>query len=110
MADVTWPSISSAADETLAQLDALHRPQQAERLRHREAMAEMVSRLGESSEPWRDDEPFNPAPTVKGQPSPGRPAREEPTPFVPLPERTTHGGPFGPKVRAKLIAEALADR
>lgn len=107
MADATWPSISSAVEETLAQLDALHRPLQTERLRHREAMAGMVSRLGESSEPWRDDEPFNPTATLKGSAQPERP-RE--VPFVPLPERTTHGGPFGPKVRAKLIAEALADR
>ena len=30
--------------------------------------------------------------------------------FVPLPQRTTHGGPFGPKVRAKLIAEILGKR
>lgn len=32
----------------------------------------------------------------------------DPIPYVPLPQRTTHGGPFGPKVREKLIAEALA--
>lgn len=31
-------------------------------------------------------------------------------PFVGLPERTTHGGAFGPKVRDKLIAEALLRR
>jgi hypothetical protein len=33
-----------------------------------------------------------------------------PVPFVPMPRRTTHGGPFGPVVRAKLIREALARR
>lgn len=33
------------------------------------------------------------------------------TPFgVELPERTTHGGDFGPKVRQKLIADALERR
>lgn len=33
-----------------------------------------------------------------------------PDPHVTLPERTTHGGNFGPKVRAKLTAIALEKR
>lgn len=106
MADVTWPSISSAVDETLAQLDALHAPLRARRQATSEAMSAMVARLGESSEPWREDDAFTPPPAVRppGQPAPASPSM----PYVPLPERTTHGGPFGPAVRNKLIAEALA--
>lgn len=108
MDDVTWPSISSKADETLAQLDALHAPYRQRRQEATTSLTTAVARLGESSEPWRDEEAFNPASTMQGggqQPSP-----PTPMPFVPLPERTTHGGGFGPKVRAKLIAEALERR
>jgi hypothetical protein len=105
MADVTWLSASSV-EETIAQLDALHRPLQTERLRFLDAQKATVSRLGESSQPWPEEEAFNPQSGMKGYASPV----PQPTPFVPLPERTTHGGPFGPKVRAKLIAEALERR
>lgn len=106
MADVTWPSISSALDETLAQLDALHRRETDRRQTAAAGLAMAVARLGESSEPWRPEEAQQPSQPSRRE----RRLADEPIPFVPLPERTTHGGPFGPKVRAKLIAEALADR
>jgi hypothetical protein len=105
MADVTWPSISSAADETVARLDALFLADRARRSASAEFLTTAVARLGEASEPWREEVVAPPPATRRDAPPP--PAM---LPAVSLPERTTHGGPFGPKVRAKLIAEATADR
>lgn len=106
MADVTWPSISSALDATLAQLDALHAPRLTRQQQATTELAFSVSRLGESAEPWREEEALNPTSQARA----GGSAPVAQAPYVPLPERTTHGGPFGPKVRAKLIAEALERR
>lgn len=108
MADEMLRSIYSAADETIAALDRLLSP---DREREREArmwLRDATARLGDSTAPYLDapagDEPASGAPA----PAPVRRAVAPETPYVPLPQRTTHGGPFGPAVRAKLIAEALA--
>lgn len=106
MADVTWPSISSAADATIASLDALFERQRARREKGLAELAALTSRLGDSTEPWT--EPTTSAmPSRASSPESRRP--HEPMPFVVLPERSTHGGDFGPKVRRKLIAEALGE-
>lgn len=106
MVDATWPSISSAVDETVANLNELHglllRRQEASRAH----LDGLVERLGESSVPWPEESPADPT----GAFGPGKSDRTEPRPYVHLPERTTPGGSWGPKVRAKLIAEALARR
>lgn len=106
MADGTLRSIYSAADETVAQLDQLQQASRNRALTARQSLDAAVGRLGESSLPYMD-------PVAGGSPVAGPvPARDapvaEPEPFVPLPQRTTHGGPFGPAVRAKLLAAALA--
>jgi hypothetical protein len=47
---------------------------------------------------------------VGSEPSVQRRLQPQPKPEEPqLPQRRTHGGPFGPKVRQKLLAEALRD-
>ncbi|NJD28873.1 MAG: hypothetical protein FIA92_11325 [Chloroflexi bacterium] len=106
---MTWRSTSSV-DETLAQLDALHRPLAERRAAARVDLDRMVAALSVSSEPWAEAaDAERPTPSARrraGTVAQGR----EPDQFVALPERTTHGGPFGPAVRAKLIAEALANR
>jgi hypothetical protein len=108
MADETLRSIYSAADETVAQLDQLHRASRERALMTRQSLDASVARLGESSAPFVDAGPAvagGPVTeTSRGRPQPA-PAKE---PYFPLPERTSHGGPFGPKVRALLLAEALA--
>ncbi|MCU0250229.1 MAG: hypothetical protein MUE61_08480 [Vicinamibacterales bacterium] len=106
MAGETWPSISSALEETIAQLDRLH-GQPSERMRTaKRDLDALVATLGHSSVPWGGD----PADDPMGAWRPAMAPRAEPRPYVSLPERTTHGGPFGPAVRAKLIEEALARR
>ncbi len=87
-------------DETFRQLSDLL---QAEAGRRESALRDLrsaVSRLDGGFLP-----PDEPAERDEG----GRARRmvQPPVPFVPLPSRTTHGGRFGPAVRAKLIAEAL---
>jgi hypothetical protein len=107
MAVMTWPSISSAADETIEQLNGLHL---AERNRRRDGAALLqaaVARLDVAGLLQPDE--IDPVPRERRDERSGRSAVEpDPVPFVALPRRTTHGGPFGPKVRDKLIAEALA--
>lgn len=107
MADETLRWIYSAADETVAQLDQLHRASHERALMTRQSLDASVARLGESSAPFVDvagSSPGGPVTeTSRGRPQPVVPKE----PYFPLPERTTHGGPFGPAVRAKLLAEAL---
>jgi hypothetical protein len=107
MANETLRSIYSAADETIAQLDQLNRASQERMLATRQSLDTRVARLGDSSLPFADA-------NWEGTLGPGGPLgtsapppRPESAPYVPLPQRTTHGGPFGPKVRAKLLAAAL---
>jgi hypothetical protein len=104
MDDVTWPSISSAADETMASLDRLFDRQRSLHESQRSDLASFVGRLGDSTMPWTDDS----SPDPSGPVTPAR--RPEPAPYVHLPERTTHGGDWGPAVRRKLTAEALAKK
>jgi hypothetical protein len=103
MDDVTWPSISSAADETMASLDRLFDRQRSLHESQRSDLASFVGRLGDSTMPWTDD-----APPPSGPAAPTR--RPESPPYVHLPERTTHGGDWGPAVKRKLTAEALAKK
>ena len=108
MVDETLRSIYSAADETVAQLDQHHRALRERALMTRQNLDTLVGRLGESSLPFVDAMADGAAGGPVTETSRGRPqpvAAKEP--YFPLPERTTHGGPFGPAVRAKLLAEAL---
>ena len=110
MADETLRSIYSAADETVAQLDQLHRASQERARATRLSLDAAVARLGDSSLPFVDANWEGPS-AGGGYPdasSSRPPSPAEPPPYFPLPERTTHGGPFGPKVRTLLLAEALA--
>lgn len=106
MAGVTWPSISFALDETIASLEQLHAQSQSNRAKAKAQLDLLVETLGVSSAPWVEESSAD----LVGAGRPSSPALPAPTPYVALPERTTHGGPFGPAVRAKLIAEALARR
>jgi len=106
MADETLRSIYSAADETIAQLDQLHRLSSERAMTSRAALDVATARLGDSSLPFV--ETMGDAPPVAGGPAAARSEVAESPPFVALPQRTTHGGPFGPAVRAKLLAAALA--
>jgi hypothetical protein len=106
MADETLRSIYSAADETIAQLDQLHRLSSERSLTWRQSLDAATARLGDSSAPFVEQVAPGPSaqPGVEGASAPP-PAAE---PYYALPRRTTHGGPFGPAVRAKLLAAALA--
>ena len=109
MADETLRSIYSAADETIAQLDQLHRASRERVLSNRLSLDAAVARLGDSTIPFVDDlaEAVSRPPADGTVPSRNRPVADE-TPFVALPQRTTHGGPWGPAMVRKLTAEALA--
>ncbi len=110
MADETLRSIYSAADETASQLDQLHRASRERALTHRQALDAATARLGDSSLPFVDAN-WEGLPGTGVRPdasSSGSPPVPEPEPHYALPQRTTHGGPFGPAVRAKLLAAALA--
>jgi hypothetical protein len=104
MADETLRAIYSPADETIAQLDQLHRAMSDRALTHRQTLDRITARLGDSSLPFEE----HVAATPSREGFPVRPPVDEPEPYYPLPQRTTHGGPFGPVVRAKLLAAALA--
>lgn len=111
MAGVTTPSISSALEATLASLDALNQAAQARRRDSLRTLEAAVARLDGSFVP--PDEPSSEA--RRSDEWAGGPARwprpgTDPRPFVALPERTTHGGPWGPKMVEKLTAQALAKR
>ena len=107
MANEILRSIYSAADETVAALDQLHRASRERALATRQSLDAAIARLGDSSLPFVDGMAGDgPATAPAGPPRP-RPVDDE-TPYYPLPQRTTHGGPFGPAVRAKLLAAALA--
>jgi len=108
MANETLRSIYSAADETVAQLDQLLRASSERALTARQSLDAAVGRLGDSSAPFVGYEAGD-QPRADGTGPPrARPEAESSVPYIPLPERTTHGGPWGPKVRAKLLAAALA--
>lgn len=108
MANETLRSIYSAADETVAALDQLHRASHDRVLATRQSLDAAVGRLGESSVPFVDGMAGDGPATVPAGPATARRPVDDETPYYPLPQRTTHGGPFGPTVRAKLLAAALA--
>ena len=105
----TWPSCGlylsggpMGFDETNRLLDQLLQADAARRANSLDQLRAVAQRLDGSILPPVDD------PVPQGD---GRRARREVTapaePFVALPQRTTHGGRFGPAVAAKLRAEAL---
>lgn len=109
MADETLRSIYFAADETAAELDRLNRVRSDLIRTTRLALDTLCGRLGDSTLPFVDGSQTEAAGAPVAGNSGGRPTPVAPeTPYVPLPQRTTHGGAFGPAVQRKLIAEALA--
>lgn len=98
------PSISSALDETIAQLEALHKARREREAGTLELLRLAVARLDVVTPGVTDDEP---PPRHERRPEGGAGASPYPTsmPFVPLPVGSK---PFGSAVRAKLTAEALA--
>jgi hypothetical protein len=107
MADETLRLIYSAADETIAQLDQLNRLSNERTLTWRQSLDAATARLGDSTAPFVEQIAAGPGQSNQ-EGSPARPPVAEPEPYYALPQRTTHGGPFGPAVRAKLLAAALA--
>jgi len=103
MADEILRSIYSAADETIAQLDQLQQASRERALTARQSLDAACAGLGYSSVPFVG-EVDGAGPTGVPAATPRQPAAE--TPNYPLPQRTTHGGPWGPAVRAKLLAAA----
>lgn len=110
MADVTLPGLYSPISETLAALDGLRN---AERQRNLDGLRRLEAAVA------RLDGPPVPDLELGGSELQGRSdvRRErsvapppDPAPYVALPRRRTHGGDFGPKVRAKLTEEALRKR
>jgi hypothetical protein len=108
MADEILRSIYSAADETIAQLDQLNRLSSERVLRWRQSLDAATAQLGNSSLPFEGLDRETPAGPSNWEGSSALPPAAEPEPYYALPQRTTHGGPFGPAVRAKLLAAALA--
>jgi hypothetical protein len=81
----------------------------AERQRKAQNLAELAASLSEAPVVLEDEiaEPRRPR---RREPQP-EPLLSDELPFgIQLPKRTTHGGPFGPKVRRKLMAEAMRYR
>jgi|GEM_PF-5033783 len=111
MAAPRWPSISSSLDATIASLDALH---QADRDRSRETLRSLESVVGQLGIPSGFDDEDDRASAGplerRDERSAGSAPSPDPAPFVALPQRTTHGGPWGPKMREKLTAIALGKR
>lgn len=104
--DATLRSIYFAADETIASFDRLHMTTQAQRSRSLQQLEGVVAGLDGSFGGPEE------APSVQRRERNGDrvPTSQDPEPFVALPKRTTHGGPWGPKVAAKLRAAALEKR
>jgi hypothetical protein len=106
MAGGTWPSIFSVGDETVEMLDRLHATTRARREQHRASLDAVVAGL--NGNVADTDEPV--LPRREREDVGRRSATPDPLPFVALPQRTTHGGYYGPKVRDKLTREALGKR
>ena len=89
-------------DETFRQLDQIVQAERARVENDRLRFAADTQRLDGSLLPPDETliERDEGRRSRRGLTSPGEP-------FVPLPSRTTHGGRFGPAVRAKLRSEAL---
>jgi hypothetical protein len=100
--DAIWPSISSAADETSARLDRLLASSAIQRSQNLQRLEHLVAGLGHS-----DVDSSGAPPERRERSEDRRPSPPDPAPFVALPTRTTHGGPWGPKMREKLTRIAL---
>lgn len=109
MADVSLRSIFSVADETVAQLDTLHSQSVQRSVTTRRLLDAVVARLDVVGPP-PDIEPDVPRGRRDERAGGSGTGRPDPQPFVALPQRTTHGGTFGPSVRDKLVNEALSRR
>ena len=104
MVGVNWQPPSS--DEPREELDRLFA---VERARKAQGRADLAASLGETP-PMAYEEP-EPERRQSARRTPAEPILSDALPFgIELPKRTTHGGPFGPKVRRKLIAEAMRYR
>lgn len=107
MADVPWRSSSSPIPEILYALNELLEKDRTRRSVDLEKLRASAARLDALYSVSEATEPVVEAPRASYGPTAARPEPQAEVPFVPLPRRTTHGGNFGPAVRAKLIAEAL---
>lgn len=103
MDEVAWPR-SYSTEELMSQLDRLHQTARAEDDRWLNLLRNQT--LPPPMAPSEDEQDVVVAPE-----RPGRglvPPAPEQSPFVALPRRTTHGGPWGPAMVRKLTDEALA--
>lgn len=110
MAGVTRFWTSPSVEQTNDQLDALLNAERATRSlwlgRLEAAVAEPpVAGTDEAADP-----PLRDRRDERTERSSQPPGDSDPRPFVPLPRITGGSGPFGPKVREKLRAEAMAKR
>jgi hypothetical protein len=98
--------ISDSIEATLASLDGLNAARRSRDAATFAKLEAIVANLDTIPPQIEDDEPMVPERRARRAEPPGRPA-DDSVPFgVSLPERTTHGGPFGPAVRRQLLAEA----
>ena len=104
MVDVTWPSIFSAADATIDQLNGLNL---AERSRSLDGIRFLEAAVARLDGAWVDQPDEAPAPRQRNERDVRSAPAPDPVPFVALPQRVTHGGDWGPKLREKLTAIAL---
>jgi hypothetical protein len=98
-------SAASSIEDTLEQLDRLHQSN----LQRQADLRDRLKAVVDASSFDMPDEPQG-APVARQDGRTGRsagPVPDRPS-VIPLPRRTTHGGPWGPKMRAKLEAEIIA--
>lgn len=104
----TLRSIYFAADETVAELDRLNQKAQLRRASNLRSLEAQVARLDVGASPLDDEPGATPPGSGRDDDRPRVTARDsDRVPFVPLPQRTTHGGPWGPAMVAKLTSIAL---
>lgn len=109
MADVTYSessllAISSSLDATVSALDRLHQASESRRTLSRRLLDGALARL-DAVVTGDIEGTYAPARTNGAEDR--RPPAPDPAPFVPLPRRTTHGGPWGPAMREKFTREAI---
>lgn len=112
MAGVTWHRLSSPEEwlealdrstaESMALLDRNNQAEEARRAKTRLSLDSAVAGLSVEGAPLDLTDLRTDAPRGGVMASPRS--------FVPMPRRSTHGGPFGPAVRQKLVDEAMGRR
>lgn len=112
MAPPIFPATSWA--EAFERLDDLNRAEQTRKTTDLQHLQSLVAASWTPSPESGDTDDLS-AGASRARPAPPgrRPASvapEEPQPYVALPQRKTHGGPWGPKVAAILTEKALAKR